>query len=99
METMAIRPALKRIKREKKSKSFSPDMLVQLYELLQGERESVRVYSKVLDSELYFVNSEVLANQQKLSDCPVYTTRELAFVLSLTPSELKRYHYLKQKLA
>ncbi len=99
METMAIRPALKRLKRVKKSKSFSPDLLVQLYELLQGERESVRVYSKALDSELYFVNSEDVAHQQKSLNCPVYTTRELAFVLSLSPSELKRYHYLKQKLA
>ncbi|GEM_PF-5100214 len=93
METMAIRPALKRLKRVKKSKSFSPDLLV------QGERESVRVYSKALDSELYFVNSEDVAHQQKSLNCPVYTTRELAFVLSLSPSELKRYHYLKQKLA
>jgi hypothetical protein len=58
----------------------------------------VRVHSRALDSEICFVNPEIHDPEKLSPDCPAYTTRELAFVLSLSPSELRRYHYLKMKL-
>ena len=89
----------KRVKKESHVE-MSPDLLLQLYELLEGERDTVRVYSRALQSELCFVNPALCDPEQlKLqSDCPVYTTRELAFVLSLTEEEFRRFHYLKTKL-
>ena len=99
METMVTRHSPKRLKRQKQQSSFDADIMLQLYELLQGERDSVRVYSKELDSVVYFVNPDARPVKATPPECPVYTTRELAFVLSLTSEELKRYHYLKQKLA
>lgn len=88
----------RRRSRHKADQHFDADMLLKLYELLQGERDMVRVHSKALDSEICFVNPDVHNPEQMQLDCPAYTTRELAFVLSLSPSELQRYHYLKMKL-
>lgn len=84
--------------RRRPQKNFDTEMLVKLYELLHGERDMVRVQSKALDSEICFINPEVHDPEKLSPDCPVYTTRELAFVLSLSPSELRQYHYLKMKL-
>lgn len=88
----------RRRSRHKVDKQFDADMLLKLYELLQGERDMVRVHSKALGSEICFVNPEVHNPEQMQLDCPAYSTRELAFVLSLSPPELRRYHYLKMKL-
>lgn len=77
---------------------LNPDLLLQLYELLEGERAMVRVYSNALQSEICFVNPTRQDPDQLKSDCPVYTTRELAFVLSLSEEDFRRFHYLKMKL-
>ncbi len=74
------------------------DLLLKLYELLQGERDMVRVYSKALQSELCFVNPDLVDPTQLNIDCPVYATRELAYVLSLSAEDFRRFHYLKTRL-
>jgi len=79
--------------------AINPDVLVKLYELVQGEREMVKFYSKSLDSELCFVNPALQDVEKLPADVTIYTTRELSFVLSMNPEELQRYHYLKMKLA
>lgn len=76
---------------------FDTDMMMQLYELLQGDRATVTIYSKALGSEICFVNP-AMENEPAFSEAPVYTTRELAFVLSLSAEEFRRYHYLKMQL-
>jgi len=78
--------------------SLNTDLLLKLYELLQGERDMVRVYSKALQSDICFVNPTVHNPDTLQMDCPMYTTRELAFVLSLTEEEFRRFHYLKTRL-
>ncbi len=78
--------------------SLDTDLLLKLYELLQGERDRVRVYSKALQSDICFVNPARHNPDTLPMDCPVYTTRELAFVLSLTAEEFRRFHYLKTRL-
>ncbi len=77
---------------------LNPDLVLKLYELLEGERDSVRLFSKALNCDLLFVNPERVNPDLLTHDCPVYTTRELAYVLSLTPEEFRRFHYLKMKL-
>ncbi|MEJ2635041.1 MAG: hypothetical protein P8184_07085 [Calditrichia bacterium] len=78
--------------------SLDTDLLLKLYELLQGERDMVRVYSNALESELCFVNPEFPDSEQVNADCPVYTTRELAYVISLSREDFLRFHYLKTRL-
>ncbi len=79
--------------------ALDPDVLVKLYELVQGEREMVKFYSNSLNSELCFVNPALQDVDRLPAETTVYTTRELSFVLSMDPEELRRYHYLKMKLA
>jgi len=77
----------------------SSELLVQLYELLQGERHMIRIHSHVLQSELCFVNTEKISPEELARlDCPVYTTRELAYIISLSDEEFRRFHYLKTRL-
>ena len=78
--------------------SLSPGLLLQLYELLQGERDMVQVYSKALQSNVCFVNPELKNPDQLTPDCPVYTTRELAYIISLSAEDFRRFHYLKTRL-
>ncbi len=76
----------------------SSRLVMALYELLQGKRELLRVYSKALQQEICFVNTE-RANADLLpANCPVYTTRELAYILSLSEEEFQRFHDLKTRL-
>ncbi|GAB4341000.1 MAG: hypothetical protein Kow0037_27260 [Calditrichia bacterium] len=77
---------------------LSPDLLLQIYELLQGERDMVRVYSHTLQCHLSFVNPERQNPELLQNGDPVYTTRELAYVLSLSREDLIRFHYLKTRL-
>ena len=98
MEAVLSKTVARRRQRRSTQKHFDRDMLLKLYELLQGERDMVRVHSKALGSEICFVNPEIHNPETISPDCPAYTTRELAFVLSLSPAELQRYHYLKMKL-
>ena len=86
------------LKRESEA-HFNNEMMLQLYELLQGERDIVKVYSRALKSDLYFVNPELQDRVEDELECPTYTTRELSFVLSMTTEELQRYHYLKTRLS
>jgi hypothetical protein len=79
-------------------KDHISDLLVALYELLQGERNMVRVYSKALQSELCFINPEQLNSDLLPTDCPIYSTKELAHIISLSEEEFRRYHYLKIKM-
>jgi len=98
---MSIRQPKKRTERNvrQKNKSASqPDLLLALYELVQGEREMVRVYSKALQSDICFVNPERVNPETLAVDCPVYTTRELAYIISLSEEEFQRFHYLKMRL-
>lgn len=98
ISTQTKKSSKKRSHRRQKS-AINPDVLVKLYELVQGEREMVRFYSKSLDSELCFVNPALQDVEKLPAGATVYTTRELSFVLSMNPEELQRYHYLKMKLA
>ena len=80
---------------------FAPshdNLVVTLYELLQGKRDMVRVYSKALQSDLCFINPERLNTNLIPMDCPVYTTRELAYILSLPEEKLKQFHYQKTRM-
>ena len=100
MEAVATQHRTERnvVKRDSEQ-HFNNDMMLKLYELLQGEREVVKVYSKVLNSDLYFVNPELQERVEDELECPTYTTRELSFVLSMTAEELQQYHYLKTRLS
>lgn len=74
------------------------DMLLKLFELLQGERALIKIYSKKLRSEVFLVNPE-LQNPDDLSvEFPVYTTNELAFILPMNAEEFTQFHYLKTRL-
>ncbi len=84
--------------RRNNSAVMGQDMMVQLHELLEGERSIVRIYSKALGEEICFVNPEVEETAAEAEGKPVYTTRELAFIMSLSAAELQRYHYLKTRL-
>jgi hypothetical protein len=81
-----------------KTKREMSELVVKLYELLQGQRDMVRVYSKAFQSDLCFINPERLHSDLIPADCPVYTTRELAHILSLPDEELKQFHYLKMRM-
>ena len=98
MQTTVQRPAKRKLNRRPSKKAFNADMMVKLYELLQGQRDMVKVFSKALDSDIYFVNPASKNVDSKTLDGPMYSTREISFVLSLSPAELRRYHYLKMKL-
>ncbi len=78
--------------------ALNPDLLLQLYELLQGERDMVQVYSRALEGEVCFVNPALRDPEQVQLACPVYSTRELAYVISLSEQDFRRYHYLKTRL-
>ncbi len=98
MEIAVKSPAKRKLTRRKASRNFDADMMVKLYELLQGDRDMVKVYSKALDSEICFVNPALIDLDKSGMEGPAYSTRELSFVMSLSPAELRRYHYLKMKL-
>lgn len=78
--------------------AFDTDLLLKLYELLQGERGLVRVYSQTLQAEICFVNPALQDPVQIPVEEIAYTTSELAFVLSLSEEEFRRFHYLKTRL-
>jgi hypothetical protein len=98
MKMLADKKNYRFFNRKKISKLFDPDMIVKIYELIQGEREMVRIYSKSLESDICLVNAEMTTPLQLPTDCPIYTTEELAFVLSLSEEEFKRFHYIKTRL-
>lgn len=80
------------------TKRSDVDIIVKLNELLQGEREVLKIYSKFLHSEVYLVNAALRAPETLQFNRPVYTTKELALLVAMSAEELRRYHYLKQKL-
>ena len=89
----------KRKKRKiKPGKKPNADMFMKLFELLQGEREVMYVYSKKLGCKICLVNPALRNPKEVKSNHPVYTTNELAFILSFDANELERFHYLKTKL-
>jgi len=90
----------KRTKRRKRTSCFpklNPDLMLKLSELLQGERDMIRVHSEVFDSDICFVNPALCDPSSLQTDCPVYTTRELAHILSLSPEEFRRFHGVKTR--
>lgn len=95
--TLSKRTVRRKIEKPQQG-NFDADTLMQLYELLQGERKMVRVHSQTLDEDICFVNQEAGGDDGAATGCAQYSTRELSFVLSLSPEELKRYHYLKTSL-
>ncbi len=90
-------------KKRKKRTSSAPkasnaDIFVKLFELLQGEREKIYIYSKKLGCKICLVNPALINPKTIKSNYPVYTTKELAFILSFDADELRRFHYLKTRL-
>lgn len=79
-------------RRRGSSRKILPDLMLKLAELLQGERDMIKVYSNAFDSEICFVNPALCDPSTLQMDCPVYTTGELAQVLSLSPAEFRRFH-------
>jgi hypothetical protein len=82
--------------KNKMNKQMS-ELVLRLYQLLQGEREVVRVYSRVLQDDLYFINPDSVNTELLPGNCAVYTTRELAHIISISGEDFRRYHYLKLK--
>ncbi len=102
METIVQNTAKRTRQRSKPASrehiALDPDLLLKLYELLEGDREMVRLYSRALDGEICFVNPALKDPDQLDLDCPVYTTRELAYIISLSEEDFRRFHYLKTRL-
>ena len=98
METMFQRTTKSKRKRYSLSQKLNPDLMLKLSELVHGERDTVMIHSKALQSDICFVNPALRDPATLRVDCPVYTTRELAFLLSLSDEEFRRFHYLKTKL-
>lgn len=98
LQRSATRRSRKSRRTEAAAGPFSPDLTLRLHELIEGRVGSLRMFSKALSAEICFVNPALEDPARFEGDCPVYTTRELAFVLSLTPEELRRYHHLKSRL-
>jgi hypothetical protein len=80
------------------TKKNTNDLTLALYELLQGKREFVRIYSNTLQSDLCFVNTNKLDSATLTIDCPIYTTKELAYIITLSKEDFLRFHYLKTRL-
>ncbi len=74
------------------------DLFIALYELLEGKRAALKIYSHRIGGEILLVNPELYQPEKVPAPCPVYTTRELAFILNLTGEEFRRFHYLKTRL-
>lgn len=74
------------------------EVMRQLHDLLQGDRGMVEIYSKSLENTICFINPDIIDPESLGDDRPLYTTREISFVLSLSPEEFRRYHYLKTNL-
>lgn len=83
-------------KRENAASTVEP--VIKLYELIQGERGIVKIYSEFLECEIYLINPGVTNLPPLPDDCPIYTTEELAFLVNLSEDDLRRYHYLKTRL-
>ena len=84
--------------RGKSNEVLDPDIIVKVFELIQGDRETLRFYSKRLESEICLINPELTSPLHLTTDCPIYTTDELAFILPLSDDEFRRFHYLKTRL-
>jgi hypothetical protein len=97
MKTTIQRKATKKRKRANPAQLFNSNLLFKLSELLQGEREMLKIHSDTFDSDICFVNPAVCDPSTLQMDCPVYTTKELAQVLSLSPEEFRQSHGLKVK--
>lgn len=95
MKSTIRRNATKKRRRTNLPLQLSHDLIFKLSELLQGERGMLKVHSNAFDSDICFVNPAVCDPSTLQIDCPVYTTRELAQVLSLSPEEFKKFHGLK----
>ena len=95
MQAVTVTKRVRSRRRSQKNSTFSNDMLIKLYELLRGERSAMKVFSKVLNEEIEFVSA---AGEEADASRPVYTTRELSFILSMSPDELRKYHYFKTRL-
>lgn len=92
MKSAIHRKATKKRKRTNPPQPLNPDLVFKLSELLQGERGMLKVHSDAFESDICFVNPAVCDPSTLQMDCPVYTTRELANVLSLSPEEFRQFH-------
>ena len=81
--------------KRRRTKQLSHDLILKLSELLQGERSMLKVHSNAFDSDICFVNPAVCDPATLQMECPVYTTKELAQVMSLSPAEFQKFHSLK----
>ncbi len=73
------------------------DIILELFQVLEGQRSSLIFYSHTLECDICLVNTALADVEQQNMTCPVYTTDELAYILTLSQMDLKRYHYLKSR--
>lgn len=92
MRSIIEKRTIKRRKRTNRNSNPGSDLMFKLSELLQGEREMIRVRSDAFDSDICFVNPALRDPSTLQMDCPVYTTGELAHILSLSPEEFRKFH-------
>lgn len=97
MKSTIRRNATKKRRRTNPLQTLNSDLIFKLSELLQGERGMLKVHSDTLDSDICFVNPAVCNPSILQMECPIYTTKELAQVLSLSPEEFRQSHVLKEK--
>jgi hypothetical protein len=98
MRSIVEKRTTKRRKRASRNSSEGSDLMFKLSELLQGERDMIRVRSDAFDSDICFVNPALRDPSTLQTDCPVYTTGELAHILSLSPEGIRKYHTVKANL-
>jgi len=97
MQNLIQKPGERLRRRRGSSYKIQPELMLKLSELLQGERDMIKVYSRAFNSDICFINPAVCDPSTLPTDCPVYTTRELAHVLSLSPEEFRRFHGVKKQ--
>ena len=97
MKSTIRRNTTKKRRRTNPPPLLNSDLVFKLSELLQGERGTLKVHSDTFDSDICFINPAVCDPSTLQMDCPVYTTRELAHVLSLSQEEFRRFHDVKEK--
>jgi hypothetical protein len=98
MKSTIQRHATKKRRRADTLQPLNSDLILKLSEMLQGERSMLRVHSNAFDSDICFVNPAVCDPATLQMDCPVYTTRELAHILSLSLEQFRRFHRVKTDL-
>lgn len=63
-----------------------------------GANMAIKIYSEILQENLFFVSNERLKNQVKGDGLVIYLPHELKniIMLKLQPEDMKRLHFVKQ---